>query len=76
MFCFRVQLRRCYCAKVNILAHAANISCEIHSSFLNRYFIGYSFEKLGSDRTVQGVFLMMVKSLRDDRGPLDKQLLP
>ena len=25
---------------------------------------------------IQGVFLMMVKNLRDDRGPLDKQLLP
>ena len=25
---------------------------------------------------IQGVFLIMVKNLRDNRGPLDKQLLP
>ena len=25
---------------------------------------------------IHGVFLMMVKNLRDDRGPLNKQLLP
>ena len=25
---------------------------------------------------IQGVFLIMVKNLRDDRGSLDKQLLP